>query len=328
MKICVKAHSRLHLGFMDLNGDLGRLYGSIGVTLSNPKTEILMESAHNLSVNCQDKHTQRKILDIVAVFSKYYKIDPKVAIQVISLIPEHKGFGSGTQLTLAIASALAKLFGIEASAYDISSVMGRGMRSSIGCWSFETGGIIIDSGKQRLKGGETGPDPPKIVVRHNFPENWKFVIVVPEEKQGLSGEQESKAIGFVHPSKKISEEICRLVMMKLLPSLIDRDIKGFGAALSDIDCKTGLFFKPIQGGIYCEKLSYQLIDHLRASGAYGTGQSSWGPTVYGLILEEESQILAHSMNNFLMENQIPGKVIISSGRNKGAEVELLRQQQF
>jgi beta-ribofuranosylaminobenzene 5'-phosphate synthase len=117
-------------------------------------------------------------------------------------------------------------------------------------------------------------------------------------------------------------------MIKLLPSLIEKDIKGFGKALSEIDCRTGLFFKPIQGGIYCEKLSYELIDQLLVLGVYGTGQSSWGPAVYGLALKEESVYVANLMRDFLKRNNIKGRVIISSGRNRGANIEVMRSEQY
>jgi len=328
MKIRVTTPSRLHLGFMDLNGDLGRVYGSIGVALSNPQTEIAVETGRHLCVKVKDGNVQRKISDIVAAFSKYYQIEPNVTIRVIRNIPEHKGFGSGTQLAIAATTALTHFYGINASTYDLSSVMGRGARSSIGIWSFEHGGLIIDSGKKRLESGATAAEPPKAILRYDFPDEWKFVLVVPQEKQGLSGEQEKKAIGFIHPSKKISEEICRLVMIKLLPSLIEKDINNFGDALSQIDRKTGLFFKPVQGGIYSEKLSYKLIDQLLASGAYGAGQSSWGPALYGLALKEEAEHLAECLQDYLNRHHIKGRVIIASGRNTGAEVEVVESEQF
>jgi beta-ribofuranosylaminobenzene 5'-phosphate synthase len=287
-----------------------------------------VETGRRLCVKAKDGSARRRVLDIVALFSKQYQIEPNVTIRVIRSIQEHKGFGSGTQLAVAIATALAHIFDIKTSAYDLSSVMGRGMRSSIGIWSFEHGGLIIDSGKRRLKNGATAAEPPKAILRYDFPNEWKFVIVVPQEKHGLSGEQEKKAIGFIHPSKKISEEICRLVMIRLLPSLIEKDIKGFGGALSQIDSKTGLFFKAIQGGIYSEKLSYKLIDRLLASGAYGAGQSSWGPAVYGLALKEETEHLADCMQDYLNRNHINGRVMIASGRNTGAEVEIVESERF
>ena len=132
---------------------------------------------------------------------------------------------------------------------------------------------------------------------------------------------------FIHHSKKISEEICRLVMMKLLPSFVEKDIEAFGSALSEIDRKTGMFFEPVQGGIYCEKLSYKIIDHLLASDAYGAGQSSWGPAIYGLTLKRESDSVADCMRDFLKKHKIKGNVIISSGRNRGAQMQILESEQ-
>lgn len=327
MMIRVTAPSRLHLGFMDLNGDLGRVYGSVGVALSNPRTEIVVETGHCLGVKSQDGNVKRKVLDSVTAFSQHYQIEPHVTIRVIRSIPEHKGFGSGTQLSVAVAVALAHIFNIQASVYELASVMDRGARSSIGIWSFEHGGLIIDSGKKRLQSGAIAADLPKTILRYDFPDEWKLVIVVPQEKQGLSGEQEKKAIGFLHPSKKISEEICRLVMMKLLPALIDKDIRSFGDALSQIDIKTGQFFEPVQGGIYSENLSYKLIDHLLASGAYGAGQSSWGPAVYGLASKGNAKDLAGCLQDYLYRHHIKGRVIIASGRNAGAAIEIVDAEQ-
>ena len=320
MKIRIATSSRLHLGFMDLNGSLGRLFGSMGVSLSQPVTEISVKKHRHLSVENVGKDKKRKILDLVGAFSDHYQIDAKIIISVHKSIPEHKGLGSGTQLALAITTALAQLYGIKADSRELSQISGRGTRSGIGIHGFEHGGLIVDSGKKILESGTTEANSPKALVRYDFPEEWQFVVVIPKEKQGLSGEQEKKAISFVHPSEKISEEICRLIIMKLLPALVERDIKEFGSALSDIDRKTGLFFEPIQGGIYSEKRSQKLIDHLLFSGAYGGGQSSWGPAVYGLTLKEESADVADRMKAFLKQHEIEGKVLICSGRNRGADI--------
>jgi beta-RFAP synthase len=324
MKVRIAASSRLHLGFMDLNGSLGRLYGSIGVAISNPRTEVTVKTSSHLIIQNVSEDRKRKVFSFVKAFSKYHGIDANVTIRVDKSIPEHKGLGSGTQLALSISTALAKIYDIKTDSHDLSLITGRGMRSSIGICSFEHGGLIVDSGKIRLKDGSFDARPPKTVVRYDFPAEWKFVTVVPEERHGLSGEQEKKAIGFVDPSKKISEEICRLVMMKFLPSLIEKDIQDFGSALSEIDRRTGQFFVPVQGGIYSEKMSHKIIDHLLVSGAYGAGQSSWGPAIYGLTLKSESDDVANCMTEFLEKNKIKGNVLISSGHNSGAEVEILQ----
>ncbi len=40
MKIVVKTPARLHLGMLDLNGELGRRFGSIGVAISRPNVVV------------------------------------------------------------------------------------------------------------------------------------------------------------------------------------------------------------------------------------------------------------------------------------------------
>lgn len=328
MIIRIRTSSRLHLGFMDLNGNLGRRYGSIGVSLSGPCTEISVKKHRHLSIkNANDNLTQR-IAACVKAFSKHYQTNSNVSIQVHKSIPEHKGLGSGTQLDLAVSSALAHIHSLKAPVRDLSRLMGRGKRSSIGLQSFEHGGFIIDSGKELDRHGDPVSAPPETLLRFDFPDEWKFVVIVPDEKQGLSGEQEKKAIGKLKPSKQISEKICRLVLMQLLPSFMARDIENFGSALSELDHQTGLFFKPVQGGIYCEKLSYNLTDHLVASGAYGAGQSSWGPAIYGLTLQSEADALADNMKRYLAKNKIKGSVMIVSACNHGAEIKKVAAAKF
>lgn len=321
MIVRIKTSSRLHLGFMDLNGNLGRRYGSIGVSLSAPCTEISVQKHSHLAIQNATEYLAQRLTACVQDFAKHYQINPNVLIQVHNSIPEHKGLGSGTQIALAISTALVHTYGIKATARDLSSVLGRGKRSSIGLQSFEHGGLIIDSGKKLDHNGTPISDPPETLFRFDFPDEWKFVVIVPEEKQGLSGEQEKKAIGKLKPSKEISEKICRMVMMQLLPSFMSRDIDKFGNSLTELDRQTGLFFKPVQGGIYSEKLSYTLIEHLLASGAYGAGQSSWGPTVYGLTLKEDSDLLADKMRVYLEKNKVKGSVMVASVCNLGADIE-------
>ncbi len=321
MAIYVKTLSRLHLGFMDLNGNLGRRYGSIGVTLSDPCTAITVSKNHHLNIQNASRELEKRISKYVKDFSEHFQTDSNVSICLHSSIPEHKGLGSGSQLALAISTALANLHGLKTTVRDLSKLMGRGQRSSIGIQSFQRGGLIIDSGKELDMNGIPGANPPETLFRFDFPDEWKFVVVVPDEKQGLSGDQEKKAIGKLRPSKGISEKICRLVMMQLLPSFLSRDIEKFGSALSSIDHLTGLFFKPVQGGIYSEKQSYGLTDHLLGSGAYGTGQSSWGPAIYGLTLENESELVADKMKFYLQKNHIKGNVLVTSACNKGAEIK-------
>ncbi|MGD9159951.1 MAG: hypothetical protein PVG39_16165 [Desulfobacteraceae bacterium] len=323
MKVKVTTSGRLHLGFMDLNGDLGRLYGSIGVSLKAPQTQLTIEDHKNLSISGNDDHLKNRISSFTKAFSSRFKIKPKVRIELTRHIPEHKGLGSGSQLGLALITGLSKICNISKSLYELAAVADRGLRSGIGITSFEKGGFIIDGGKKRISDKKISAEPPKALLRYNFPLSWHFVLVIPEKKVGLSGKQEKEAMGYLSPSRKISEEICRMVMMQLLPSLIEEDIEKFGKAVSEIDIKTGTFFKPVQGGIYSEKSSYDIIRQMIESGAAGAGQSSWGPAVYGLAHKNDVPQLAEEMKDFMKRKKINGDVITTQARNRGAKVDII-----
>jgi predicted sugar kinase len=71
--------------------------------------------------------------------------------------------------------------------------------------------------------------------------------------------------------------------MGLLPALVEGDIVAFGAALSAIQTITGRWFASVQGGTFAPGPSADLIARMPEWGAAGVGQSSWGPTVYGIV---------------------------------------------
>jgi beta-ribofuranosylaminobenzene 5'-phosphate synthase len=77
--------------------------------------------------------------------------------------------------------------------------------------------------------------------------------------------------------------------MKLLPALIDRDIQDFGEALTQIQAAVGDSFSSVQGGRFANKTAEEGTEFLKKQGAFGTGQSSWGPAFYGLFQKEEAE---------------------------------------
>ena len=60
--VTVSANARLHLGFFDLNGELGRKFGSLGVALSEPVTRLTASKAHTLQVIGAESHRAEKVL--------------------------------------------------------------------------------------------------------------------------------------------------------------------------------------------------------------------------------------------------------------------------
>jgi beta-RFAP synthase len=104
----------------------------------------------------------------------------------------------------------------------------------------------------------------------------------------LSGDAEAAAFDRLPPpAEREVERVAHLVLMQLLPALVEGDLPGFGAALTEIQRVTGGWFASAQGGVFARGSSEMLVGRLAAWGAAGVGQSSWGPAVYGLTADAE-----------------------------------------
>ena len=80
--------------------------------------------------------------------------------------------------------------------------------------------------------------------------------------------------------------VARLLLTSLLPGLQRGDIEEFGAALSEIQRQIGVIFAERQGGVFHPNAA-PLIEALGSLGVGAVGQSSWGPTVYGIVSDPE-----------------------------------------
>lgn len=316
----VETPCRLHLGQIDLNGSLGRLYGGLGVALEGPKTVIQAEIASHLSVNGWEKE---RVLSLARTFLAEMGVQGGARLVVQEAIPSHVGLGSGTQLALAVGAALFHLYDQDYSVAELARISGRGHQSGVGIGIFQSGGFVVDGGIPREfdRADLKGYVPP-LIFRHDFPSDWCFLVVTPASTAGYSGHREWQAFRAMPP---IPPEdvglVCRLLVMQLLPALLERDIEAFGQALTEIQWTIGKQFAPIQGGLYSHPAAEGIVRLLLNAGATGAGQSSWGPTLYGVVecraLGEEIQ---QELKTYLKQIEVPAKVRCLSPRNQGASV--------
>jgi beta-ribofuranosylaminobenzene 5'-phosphate synthase len=314
VKVYVKTPARLHLGLIDLNGDLGRLFGGLGVGIDRPNVILEAQQSETLSVTGEKAELVKAL---AKRFLETYNIKANASINVNQVIPEHTGLGSGTQLALAVATALSKLLNVNASVQALAEAMGRGRRTSVGTTIFDQGGFVVDGGKS--KSGF-----PTTILRQPFPKEWVFVVAVPNAKKGLAKDEETAAFAGLSPmSAEVAGKMCRLTMMKLLPSLIERDIKSFGEALTKVQTVIGDYFAEAQGGTYSSQTAADGIALMQKLGVYGAGQSSWGPAFYGLTQKEEAKDVELKVKAFLREG-VGGQVFTAKANNRGAYVKVAR----
>ncbi len=314
LKVYIKTPARLHLGLIDLNGSLGRMFGGLGVGINRPNIIVEAENAAEFTVTGQETELAAKFAER---FFAAYPVKGNVHINVKHAIPAHIGLGSGTQFSLAIATALARLFKIKASTSQLALAMGRAKRTGVGTSIFEKGGFVVDGGKKIPN--ETGFPP--LIYRQPFPEEWRFIIAIPNVNKGLSNHEETLAFNKLPPMKEVEvAKICHLTMMKLLPALAEKDIESFGEALTSIQILTGNYFAQVQGGTYFNVEIAETIEFIKAIGACGVGQSSWGPAVYGVVKEEDATQALQKTKIYLSKG-VGGEAFVAKANNKGAYIK-------
>src|ERR1700735_1767195 len=180
----VTAAARLHLGFLDLAGDLGRRFGSIGLAIETFETRVELCEATSFEVLGEERergaHIARRVADSLG-------LDTGKRLVISNAIPAHAGLGSGTQLALAIATAFRRLAGLPLDAREDARLLDRGARSGVGVALFERGGLGVDAGR----GPNTGTPP--VVAWANFPRDWRILMIFDPRVKGAHGEEERRA---------------------------------------------------------------------------------------------------------------------------------------
>lgn len=312
-RVRVTAPARLHIGFLDLNGDLGRRFGSIGLAVDRPALSLRLSRAATPSVSGAEVMRAHRYL---AAASAALGVRGPYDLVVAGAIPPHAGFGSGTQLAIAIAAAVARLEGLPFDPAAVAAILDRGARSGIGVAAFTAGGFVVDGGK-----GASDAAPP-IVARLPIPEAWRFVLVLDGDATGVHGEAETAAFRALPPFPAAdAATICRLVLMRMLPALAEADVAGFGAAVTEVQARLGDHFAPAQGGgRFTSPRVGAALARLAAAGAAGIGQSSWGPTgfaIFGSEAEAEAALATLAMNDRTDDGL---DFVVATGRNHGAEI--------
>jgi len=310
--VTVTAPSRLHLGFLDLNGGVGRRFGSIGLAISGPRTRLSMAFASQTHIGgleservCRYVETMRDVLDVSHAYD----------VRVDEAIPRHAGLGSGTRLALAVAAGMRRLHGLPLDLRGDAIRLGRGARSGAGIGLFERGGLVVDGGRG------TTPVPAPVISRLPFPDRWRVLLVLDLHRQGVHGTDETSAFAHLPPASDADASyLCRVLVMKLLPAVAEADLPAFGSAVAGMQERLGDYFASAQGGRrFVSSHVAAALDLLQLAGAVGIGQSSWGPTGYAFAptAEAAGQMLEAARSRLAGDSV---DILICKGLNGGADI--------
>ncbi len=287
----IQTPSRLHFGLLGWGPESIRQFGGVGLMIDAPGLEFTAEPSSSWhaqgSLAARTLHIARRVADRLA--RRGFALSP-ARFEILHAPPEHAGLGVGTQLSLAVTRVLSTMAGLEMiSIADLADLSERGLRSGIGLHGFANGGLIVDGGRR-----QSGGIPP-LLVRQEFPPDWGILVVIPGPFQGLHGPSEIQAFAQLPPiPRSLTDRLCHLVLLGILPSISERDLISFGRAVSELQDHIGNHFSPAQGGSYARPAVESLVRYLVNEGLSGVGQSSWGPAIYAFtdeLVEQRDALL-------------------------------------
>ncbi len=329
----ISTPSRLHFTLIDMNGEVGRIDGSLGLAVQYPG--VLLEfGPHWRTVVRGGSRVERElVLAEVAAAGEILDVEPGIEILIRQMIPPHQGLGSGTQTRLAVLSALSHRHGLNHSPRELAAMSTRGGTSGIGINAFRCGGILLDGGHSvRMQKGSFAPSrfatragQPPLLMHSDFPKDWGIVLFIPSSQRGLSGQDE---LDFMLANTPIPlEEVqsaSHIILMRLLPALRELDLETFGScvsALQDVGWKRRHWTRPDIEPLKSVRLAFDAT-----SGIQGCGLSSTGATVFGFfdrIRISDDELTAGLRCKLSDGRAIPGRVVCTRANNSGMRLTSL-----
>ena len=111
-RLIVRTPSRLHFGLLGWGPGSHRQFGGLGLMVRRPGIEIVVEPARSLSVKGPRAERAESVFESIQNLLRELDSSHELRWQSESATPrEHIGLGVGTQLSLAVAAAVAPPYG-------------------------------------------------------------------------------------------------------------------------------------------------------------------------------------------------------------------------
>lgn len=287
----IRAPSRLHMSLIDLNGSYKRIDGGIGLALSDPQFVLeseetnekgfTLEFADEISEASREE-CMEKIPNAAEKIAELCNIESGFHFKVLEAYPPHSGLGSGTQIAVCTAHLMTETAGLKYTSRELSTMVGRGGTSGIGTFAHDLGGFIVDGGHSLeekpgfLPSSASKAKPATLIARYEFPEEWNILLALPEVTHHVHDQQEVNVFQTYCPIPKTEvEQVSHLILMNLIPFLLEKDIVNFGWAIKELQ-QVG--FNKLEHSL--DDSFLPIMQAIDDAGAYGTGISSFGPTLY------------------------------------------------
>lgn len=326
----ISTPARLHFTLIDMNGELGRIDGSLGLSIQDPCVSLEFGPHERTVVRGGAPCEREMVLAEVAASSEILEVEPRIEILIRQVIPPHQGLGSGTQIRLAVLSALNQQLGLNHSTSELGAISTRGGTSGIGIRAFSCGGFLLDGGHSvRVQKKSFAPSrfatkagQPPLLMRTDFPTSWGIVLFVPSRHQGLSGSDE---LDFMLANTPIPldevQSTSHIILMLLLPALRELDLETFGAcvsALQDVGWKRRHWMRPDIQPLRSVRSAFAAT-----AGIHGCGLSSTGATVFGFYDAarfSDDEVSANLRSELRNGEATPGRIVCTRANNSGMQL--------
>lgn len=330
----VSCPARIHIDLIDMNGALGRINGSIGFAVENPRCRLLVSRARRHGVRGASSDVANALVARIERAAVALGVTSGAHVELLETIPRHSGLGSGTQLELGVLAALNELYGCGRSVRELLMHSSRGRTSGIGTHAFLCGGFVLDGGRVAREAepvfapsrfaSEAALAP--LLFWSRFPASWTVVIYVPREFAGLSGEEERRFMQLNTPVPRDEvAAVCHTVLMEMLPALKEEELGPFARSverIQSIGWKACHWRRPDLHGLS------EVAARLGDTGIQGVGLSSTGPALFGFC-----KLASHSDEQALRERVLEslagvsqGQLFVTAGANHGVELGHHSQQ--
>lgn len=318
----MQAPARLHLGFLDPGGSLGRRFGSVGLVIDGLDTvvELALADADDFTTFPGGLVALARARDHLRALRHATGCEHPLALRLRGAPRMHAGLGSGTQLALALARAFCTLFALDRSSSSLAALLGRGARSGVGIAGFDRGGLLVDGGPR------ADAAPADLLAHVDVPTAWRAILVLDPRAQGLSGAAEKAALARLEPlPREAAAEICHEVLMRILPGAAGAEFAPFAAGLGRMQQVLGAHFAPVQSGRrFASPAVGRLLQWIGEHAQAGIGQSSWGPAGYAFLASEleARQLLAAAIEARAVDPAL--ELLVVRARNQGAAIHAER----
>jgi beta-ribofuranosylaminobenzene 5'-phosphate synthase len=278
---------RLHASLLFLSEELPRRFGGLGLVFPTGGGAVSLKPDHKSSDALVNGVVDKELTEFSQTVADRLGV-ALCGIQCSLRFPRHCGFGTGTQIRIAIIRLYCKLRNIDLPASEIILLSGRGGASGIGIRMESEPKLIFDFGRpagtvERFLPSSAlaaGGDQPYISVP--FP--YSAVIASPLTDRGPSGDEERRLFNQICPiSRNSAIEAAFWGLIYPYSAAVDSNFAGLVDA---IDRLQGLEWK-----MEVKARLSRSVQNAKRSIERQTGVpffvSSWGPGLFALLENQD-----------------------------------------